>query len=94
MNEVNPKVNKVVSELGQNDADNRAVLGSGSSDCSVVFTKDEILEKVKQWVESHNPEFDWDWTNLQNIHREMVQCVRLSGTCEIQNLMDSFDRST
>jgi hypothetical protein len=34
MNEVNPKVKQVVSELGQNVPDNRAVLGSGSSDCS------------------------------------------------------------
>jgi hypothetical protein len=37
MNEVNPKVNQTVSELGQNVPDNRAVLGSGSSDGSFSY---------------------------------------------------------
>ena len=60
---------------------------------SLAFTRDQIVKVIKEWVESHNPEYKWDWKNLADVRKEMIACARISGTCEIQDLLNHFASS-
>jgi hypothetical protein len=67
--------------------------GSGSTHGSfsaITFTQEEVIGKIKEWVESHNTEFKWNWNDLKSVRTEMINCGRLSGTCEIIELLDTF----
>lgn len=51
------------------------------------------LTDFKRWVESHNPQHNWDWTDLLGIESMLKQCVAYSGTLEISELVDMFETS-
>lgn len=87
--------NDQVNPVGGEDVDNGETVNanSGSTPCSfsaICFTQEEVIQKIKEWVESHNLQFDWNWNDLQSVRREMINCGRDSGTCEIIELLDKF----
>jgi hypothetical protein len=54
------------------------------------YTSDEIYERLRSWIESHNPEFNWDWTDPQGIRREMLDCAQIGGAFNLEELFKLF----
>jgi hypothetical protein len=95
MNEVNPKVKQVVSELGQNDADNRAVLGSGSSDGSHDWFRE--MSKVYDFENHPLASINVTWwkkhTKIDNQHPLYPLACHLIFRTEIDSCRESQDLS-
>jgi len=63
--------------------------GSGSTHCSfsaISFTREEVIAKIKEWTEAHNPEVDWDWSDMDEIEDQMKE----TGYYAVDTLLDMF----
>ena len=47
-------------------------------------------KEFKTWVESHNPELIWDWSNPSAIERQLVNVIKECGGIDFKTIVEVF----
>ncbi len=45
-----------------------------------------MKKTFKAWVESHNPELEWDWNNPQKLKQQFMETIKISGDIDIRTI--------
>lgn len=44
----------------------------------------------KNWVEQHNPELKWDWSNPENLSAQLIDHIQVCGDLDLATVFQVF----
>ncbi len=89
MSEENLKTNDQVNPDAASDVPTLKTAdgGSGSTPCSFSAINRYTF---KGWIESHNPDFKWNWSNPESVKENLIEFIRSGGHINLEPVFNVF----
>lgn len=61
----------------------------------IIFKERIKMKKTKidtfvGWIESHNPDFAWDWSNPETVKENLIEFIRIGGNINLEPVFLMF----